>query len=62
MEIRVEDRAGNMSEPKKLNFEVGDFNKKDRFRPLAAFNAKNKLGQAEFGLLTEEENVGDERF
>jgi hypothetical protein len=62
VEIRVEDRAGNMSEPKKLEFEVGDFNKEDKFKPPAAFHAGNKLGQAEFELLTEDENVGDERF
>ena len=62
VEIRVEDRAGNMSEPRKLEFEVGDFRKEDRFKPSPAFHAKNKLGQAEFGLLTEDENVGDDRF
>ncbi len=62
LEIRVEDRAGNMSDSKNLEFVVGDFKKEDRFRPPAAFNAKNKLGQAEFGLLTEDENVEDSRF
>lgn len=62
VEIRVEDRAGNMSEPKKLDFEVGDFNKEDRFRPPPPFSTSNKLGQAEFGLLTEDENVGDDKF
>ncbi len=62
VEIRVEDRAGNMSEPKTLDFEVGDFNKKDRFSPPAGFNRRKKLGQAEFRLVTEDELVGDEKF
>ncbi len=59
MEIRVEDRAGNVSEPKKIEFIVGDFKKEDTFKPPAAFDAGNKLGQADFELLTEDENVED---
>ncbi len=59
VEIRVEDRAGNMSAPKKIDFIVGDFRKEDTFKPPSAFNARNKLGQAEFELLTEDQNVED---
>ena len=61
-DIRVEDRAGNMSEKKVLEFEVSTFGPKDKFVPPKEFNAKNKLGQAEFGLLTEDENIGDNRL
>ncbi len=62
VEIRVEDRAGNMSEPRKIEFIVGDFKKEDTFKPPAAFNAGNRLGQAEFELLTEDENIGEGRM
>ncbi len=61
VDIRVEDRAGNMSESMKMSFTVAQFGKKDGFVPPPPFNATNSLGQADFPLLTETELAGDAR-
>ncbi len=58
VDIRAEDRAGNMSEPKKMSFTVYITGKKDQYVPPPGFNATNNLGQAEFPLLTDEGLVG----
>lgn len=53
VDIRVEDRAGNMSQPKTLEFTLRQFGKEDRYVPPSRFNATNSLGQADFPLQTE---------
>ncbi len=53
VDIRVEDRAGNMSQPKNLEFTLRQFGKEDRYVPPSRFNATNSLGQADFPLQTE---------
>ena len=58
VDIRAEDRAGNMSEPKKLSFTVNIIGEKDTFVAPPGFNAANNLGQAVFPLLTDEGLVG----
>ncbi|MFC1491378.1 hypothetical protein ACFLQ0_02175 [Nitrospinota bacterium] len=50
VEIRVEDRAGNVSDAKTMEFEVQDFGPPDTFVPPRGFNASILLGQAEFPL------------
>jgi hypothetical protein len=52
IEIRVEDRAGNLSNPKKLEFTVQEYGMYDEFVPSAAFNRDVVLGQAQFPLET----------
>jgi hypothetical protein len=58
VDIRTEDRAGNLSEPKKMAFTVREIGKKDEFDPPAEFNKSVNLGQAEFPLQTDEGLVG----
>jgi hypothetical protein len=53
VEIRAEDRAGNMSAPKKLEFTLSQFGGEDRFIPASGFDTGNNLGQADFPLETE---------
>jgi hypothetical protein len=53
VEIRAEDRAGNMSEPKILEFTLSQFGGEDRFVPASGFDTRNNLGQADFPLETE---------
>ncbi len=52
VEIRVEDRAGNLSEPKKLEFTVQEYGMYDEFVPSPEFDRNVVLGQAEFPLET----------
>ncbi len=58
-EIRVEDRAGNLSEPQFLKFEVQTFGPPDTFAPPAGFDAATHLGQAEFPLQTDSSLAGN---
>jgi hypothetical protein len=60
VDIRVEDRAGNYSEPKIMSFTLGQYGQADRFVPPAEFNSTNSLGQAEFPLLADDLLVGDD--
>lgn len=53
VEVRAEDRAGNMSEPKSFEFKLVQFGGEDRFHPPGEFDAGNNLGQAGFPLQTE---------
>ena len=52
VEIRVEDRAGNLSKPQKLKFTVQEFGMYDEFVPPAKFKRDVVLGQAQFPLET----------
>jgi len=52
-DIRVEDRAGNFSKPRILEFEVQTFGPLDTFIPPAGFDAATHLGQADFPLQTD---------
>lgn len=58
-EIRVEDRAGNLSKPQFLEFEVLSHGPPDTFTPPAGFDAATHLGQAEFPLQTDGDLAGD---
>lgn len=58
-EIRVEDRAGNLSKPQFLEFQVQTHGLADTFSPPAHFDASTSLGQAEFPLQTDEDLTGD---
>ena len=53
-EIRVEDRAGNLSKPQVLQFQVHMLGPPDTFAPPAGFDAATHLGQAHFPLQTGE--------
>ncbi len=55
VEIRAEDRAGNMSEPKTMEFTVLQYGGEDRFAPASGFDTGNFLGQPDFPLETETE-------
>ena len=55
VEIRVEDRAGNMSAPKVFQFTLLQFGGEDQFVPANGFDTRNNLGQADFPLQTETE-------
>ena len=59
-EIRVEDRAGNLSKPKFIEFEVQTLGPPDTFAPPAGFDAATNLGEAEFPLQTDEDLTGDD--
>ncbi len=52
VEIRAEDRAGNLSEPKKLQFTVQEYGMYDEFVPPSGFDRNVVLGQVEFPLET----------
>ena len=53
VEIIVEDRAGNISEAKTMEFEVQTFGPEDTFVPPPGFNPSNVLGTADFPLVTD---------
>lgn len=59
-EVRVEDRAGNMSEPKTMEFTLGSSNGTDRFVPPPPFNKDVLYGQVEFPIQSEGDFVGDD--
>lgn len=59
-EIRVEDRAGNMSEPKEIEFTLGSFGPEDKFVPPPSFNKDLVYGQVDFPIQSEEDLVGDD--
>jgi len=53
VEIIVEDRAGNISEAKTMEFEVQTFGPEDTFIPPPGFNPSNVLGTADSPLVTD---------
>jgi hypothetical protein len=59
VEVLVEDRAGNMSNSKTMEFEVQTFGPKDTFAPPPGINANTNLGQVDFPLQTDSALVGD---
>ena len=58
-EIRVEDRAGNMSEPKTIEFTLGSFGPEDKFVPSPPFVKDIVYGQVDFPIQSEDDLVGD---
>ncbi len=50
VEIRVEDRAGNMSEPKSISFRVGPYGPEDKFTPPPPMNKDIVYGQVHFPI------------
>ncbi len=60
VEIRVEDRAGNMSEIKKLEFTLSSFGPEDKFIPPPPFNKDLVYGQVEFPIQSEDDLLGDD--
>lgn len=52
VEIRAEDRAGNLSEPQKLQFTVQEYGMYDEFVPSPEFDRSVILGQVDFPLET----------
>jgi len=59
-EIRVEDRAGNMSEPKTIEFTLGSFDPEDKFVPPPPFAKDIVYGQVEFPIQSEDDVIGDD--
>jgi hypothetical protein len=59
VKILVEDRAGNISEVKTMEFEVQNFGPEDTFVPPPGFNSSNVLGTADFPLVTDTSPDGD---
>ena len=59
-EIRVEDRAGNMSEPKTIEFTLGSFGPEDKFVPPPPFKKNLIYGQVYFPIQSEDDLVGDD--
>ncbi len=58
-EIVVEDRAGNMSEPKEIEFTLDPFGPKDQFVPPPPFDKDLVYGQVHFPIQSEDDLVGD---
>ncbi len=58
-EIRVEDRAGNISEPKTIEFTLDSFGPKDKFVPPPPFVKDLVYGQVDFPIQSEDDLVGD---
>ena len=56
-EIQVEDRAGNMSEPKKIDFTLGPFGPKDKFVPPPPFVKDIVYGQVDFPIRSENDVI-----
>ncbi len=59
-EIVVEDRAGNMSEPREIEFTLGSFGPEDKFVPPSSFNKDLVYGQVDFPIQSEDDLVGDD--
>ncbi len=59
-EIRVEDRAGNMSESKAIEFTLGSFGPGDKFVPPPPFNKNLVYGQVHFPIQSDNDLVGDD--
>ena len=59
-DIVLEDRAGNMSEPKTIEFTLDSFGPKDRFVPPPPFVKDIVYGQVDFPIQSEDDVVGDD--
>lgn len=59
-EVRVEDRAGNISEPKVFDFTLSPFGPKDQFNPPPPFDKNLVYGQVDFPIQSEDDLVGDD--
>ncbi len=59
-EIVVEDRAGNMSVPKTIEFTLGSFGPEDKFVPPPPIVKNIVYGQVDFPIQSEDDVVGDD--
>ena len=54
------DRAGNISDPETMEFEVQQLGPNDSFVPPPIFDASNRIGQADFPLESDDLVGGDD--